>query len=87
MPRPKKVDQPVEDVVEKAPRAPRGKRPRREPAADGQHAEGQAPPAEQITQHAISRRAYELWEARGRQDGGHEGDWYRAERELRDGQA
>ena len=31
----------------------------------------------------VRRRAYELYEARGRQDGFHEEDWHRAERELR----
>lgn len=31
----------------------------------------------------VRRRAYELYEARGRQDGYHEEDWHRAERELR----
>jgi monoterpene epsilon-lactone hydrolase len=31
----------------------------------------------------IARRAYQLWEERGRPDGSHEEDWYRAEQELR----
>ncbi len=30
----------------------------------------------------IRRRAYELWEQRGRRDGGHEEDWYDAEKEI-----
>jgi hypothetical protein len=30
----------------------------------------------------IARLAYTYWEARGRQHGSHEEDWYRAEREL-----
>jgi hypothetical protein len=30
----------------------------------------------------IARLAYAYWEARGRQHGCHEEDWYRAEREL-----
>ena len=30
----------------------------------------------------IARLAYAHWEARGRQHGSHEADWYRAEREL-----
>jgi hypothetical protein len=32
---------------------------------------------------SVRRRAYELYEARGRQDGYHEQDWYTAEQELR----
>jgi hypothetical protein len=32
----------------------------------------------------IARRAYELYDERGRADGHHEEDWQRAERELRD---
>lgn len=31
----------------------------------------------------VRRRAYELWEQRGREDGKHEDDWYRAENEIR----
>lgn len=31
----------------------------------------------------VRRRAYELWEQRGREDGKHEDDWYRAEKEVR----
>lgn len=31
----------------------------------------------------IARRAYELYEERGRQHGFHEDDWYRAENEIR----
>ncbi len=31
----------------------------------------------------VRRRAYEIWEQRGRQHGKHEDDWYRAEQELR----
>jgi hypothetical protein len=30
----------------------------------------------------IARLAYSLWEARGRQDGSPEEDWFRAEQEL-----
>jgi Protein of unknown function (DUF2934) len=30
----------------------------------------------------IARLAYAYWEARGRQHGSHQEDWYRAEREL-----
>ncbi len=32
---------------------------------------------------AIAHRAYELYEARGREPGRHEDDWLQAERELR----
>ena len=31
----------------------------------------------------IARRAYQLYEERGRQHGFHEDDWYRAEKEIR----
>lgn len=31
----------------------------------------------------IARRAYELYELRGRQDGHDQDDWYEAERELK----
>jgi hypothetical protein len=31
----------------------------------------------------IARRAYQLWEERGKPHGSHEEDWYRAEHELR----
>jgi Protein of unknown function (DUF2934) len=34
-------------------------------------------------QDEIRRRAYELYEKRGRRDGQHEDDWLRAENELR----
>jgi len=34
---------------------------------------------------AIARRAYELWEARGRPHGSPEEDWFRAQNELRTG--
>jgi hypothetical protein len=37
----------------------------------------------EIDYQAVSRRAYELWEERGRPNGGHDDDWYRAEQELR----
>jgi len=35
------------------------------------------------THQEISRRAYQLWEERGRPHGSHEEDWHRAEHELR----
>ncbi len=35
-----------------------------------------------IDQDAVRRRAYELYEQRGRLDGYHEQDWYSAEQEL-----
>jgi hypothetical protein len=39
--------------------------------------------ATQASSHEeIARLAYAYWEARGRQHGSHEADWYRAEREL-----
>lgn len=31
----------------------------------------------------VRRRAYEIWEQRGREHGKHEDDWYRAEQEIR----
>ena len=34
------------------------------------------------SQDEIARLAYAYWEARGRQHGSHQEDWYRAEREL-----
>jgi Protein of unknown function (DUF2934) len=37
-----------------------------------------APPSHE----QIARLAYAYWEARGRQHGSHQEDWYRAEREL-----
>ncbi len=39
--------------------------------------------AEALTPEEVRRRAYELWEKRGREHGKHEDDWYKAERELR----
>ena len=36
-----------------------------------------------IDMEAVRRRAYELYEQRGRLDGFHEQDWYTAEQELR----
>lgn len=41
-----------------------------------------AKPATQPTHDDIARRAYELYEARGHQDGHHFEDWLTAEREL-----
>lgn len=35
------------------------------------------------TAEEVRRRAYELWEQRGREHGRHEDDWYRAENEVR----
>lgn len=37
-----------------------------------------------IDQEAVRRRAYELYEQRGRISGKHDEDWYRAEREIRE---
>jgi len=36
-----------------------------------------------ISEEQIRQRAYELYLRRGRQDGGHETDWFTAEAELR----
>jgi hypothetical protein len=35
------------------------------------------------SQEEVRRRAYELWEQRGRQHGRQEDDWYQAELEIR----
>ncbi len=43
---------------------------------------GEATPVA-IDDQRIARRAYERYEARGRQDGGDLDDWYEAEQELR----
>ena len=49
------------------------------------------PHSEQLFQSAVSEReqiallAYSYWEARGHQGGSPEEDWYRAEREIRNG--
>jgi hypothetical protein len=49
-------------------------------------AAGPVTAVETTTQNArtedIARLAYSLWEARGRQDGSPEQDWFRAEQEL-----
>lgn len=39
--------------------------------------------ASNVTEQQIRERAYQLYLERGRQHGGHEDDWYRAESELR----
>ena len=39
--------------------------------------------AEQHKDALVARRAYELYEARGRHDGGHVQDWLQAEQEIR----
>ena len=36
-----------------------------------------------VPHEEIARRAYQLWEERGKPHGSHEEDWYRAEDELR----
>ncbi|HEY3930244.1 MAG TPA: DUF2934 domain-containing protein [Candidatus Koribacter sp.] len=36
-----------------------------------------------VTDEVIRRRAYQLYESRGRQDGAHDADWFAAEAELR----
>jgi WD40 repeat protein len=41
------------------------------------------PPEAAPSEDAVRRRAFRIWESRGRLAGGAEGDWYRAERELR----
>ena len=35
-----------------------------------------------VTHEEVARRAYQLWEADGRQDGRHEQHWVRAEHDL-----
>jgi hypothetical protein len=40
-------------------------------------------PQEVELEHQISLRAYELYEARGREDGNDSEDWLRAEEEIR----
>lgn len=52
--------------------------PLAEPAATSAPLETDGPDAS-----AIAHRAYELYEARGREPGRHEDDWLQAERELR----
>ncbi len=37
-----------------------------------------------ISEEAIRQRAYELYEGRGRTQGNHHEDWFRAEQEIRD---
>jgi hypothetical protein len=88
MARRREVDASVEDIIDQEPQAPPGKTPRRRSPSDGQMPEADEnstmTPAEAITEDAISRRAYELYERRGREDGRHEEDWQAAERELRE---
>jgi hypothetical protein len=88
MARKRKVDAPVEDIIDEVPKAPPGKTPRRTSPANGPQPEAAeddtTTAAEAITEEAISRRAYELYENRGREDGRHEDDWQAAERELRE---
>jgi len=43
--------------------------------------------ADSLDRSAIARRAYELYELRGRTDGADLNDWLRAEQELRQGDA
>jgi hypothetical protein len=57
----------------------------------GEQPTGLAAPAEQSNNHyslsleeEIRRRAYEIYEERGRRDGMHHEDWIRAEAEVRD---
>jgi hypothetical protein len=40
-----------------------------------------------VSPEAVSRRAYEIYEARGSRDGSPLDDWLRAERELMDAEA
>ena len=55
---------------------PQVSRPRRDPSQSPAVA---APPP---SQEEIARLAYAYWEARGRQHGSPQEDWYRAERDL-----
>ncbi|MGE5647214.1 MAG: DUF2934 domain-containing protein [Acidobacteriota bacterium] len=44
----------------------------------------ETPAADVVSEHEeISKLAYQYWEARGRTDGSHEEDWFRAEQEFR----
>ena len=42
----------------------------------------ESPTVRAISTDEISRRAYSIWESRGRPEGSAEDDWFRAEREL-----
>lgn len=53
------------------------------PLGDEQPGAEDAPPPN-ASNDEIARRAYERYEARGREDGHHEEDWLAAERDLRD---
>jgi hypothetical protein len=47
------------------------------------HEEERAPAVHGPTREEIARLAYSYWEARGRQGGSAEEDWFRAEQTLR----
>ena len=47
------------------------------------HEEERVPAIRRPTSEEIARLAYSYWEARGRQGGSAEEDWFRAERTLR----
>ena len=66
-----------------APAAPRAKRPRAaaQPRAAKQQPDG--PAAAEPTMDDIRRRAYERYQERGGNHGGHFDDWLEAEKELR----
>lgn len=53
------------------------------PSPEEKGAQYAAQTNDQVDEEAIRRRAYELWEQRGRIDGFEEEDWHRAEAELR----
>ena len=46
------------------------------------HRQGATPPTAAVTEGDIARRAYELYEQRGREQGRDLDDWLQAEREL-----
>lgn len=73
-----------------APRKPRATKARAEEptngAPDGSGTERlakAAPGPRTVSQDQIRELAHKYWVERGRPDGGHEQDWYRAEHELR----
>jgi hypothetical protein len=55
-----------------------------QPTTNTTNASSEAHNSPALDYEAIRRRAYELYEQRGRTHGRHDEDWYRAEREIRD---
>ncbi len=56
-----------------------------EQAASPQKGESQSKTSGQITQEMIARRAFEIWEQKGRPEGQSEQHWHEAEAQLRAG--